>query len=45
MQPPAVLAPVVRLVRWAVSDPLVAVDSPTAYEYLIIADVAELPDR
>jgi SAM-dependent methyltransferase len=43
--PPAVLAPVVRLVRWAVSDPLVAVDSPTAYEYLIIADVAELPDR
>lgn len=39
--PRAALAPVVRLVRWAVSDPLVAVDSPTAYEYLIIADAAE----
>ncbi|MBC7974941.1 MAG: class I SAM-dependent methyltransferase [Myxococcales bacterium] len=43
--PRAVLAPVVKLVRWAVSDPLVAVDSPTAYEYLIVADVAELPAR
>ncbi|HEX4420114.1 MAG TPA: class I SAM-dependent methyltransferase [Kofleriaceae bacterium] len=41
--PRAALAPVVRLVRWAVSDPLVPVDSPTAYEYLIIADAAELP--
>jgi ubiquinone/menaquinone biosynthesis C-methylase UbiE len=41
--PRAALAPVVRLVRWAVSDPLVPVDSPTAYEYLIIADEAELP--
>jgi SAM-dependent methyltransferase len=43
--PPATLAPLVRLVRWAVSDPLVAVDSPTAYEYLIIAEAAELPAR
>jgi ubiquinone/menaquinone biosynthesis C-methylase UbiE len=43
--PRAALAPVVRLVRWAVSDPLVAADSPTAYEYLIIADAAELPER
>jgi SAM-dependent methyltransferase len=43
--PRAVLAPAVRLVRWAVSDPLVPVDSPTAYEYLIVADAAELPDR
>ncbi|HEY0193625.1 MAG TPA: class I SAM-dependent methyltransferase [Kofleriaceae bacterium] len=43
--PPAALAPVVKLVRWAVSDPLVAVDSPHAYEYLIVADAAELPGR
>lgn len=43
--PRAVLAPAVRLVRWAVSDPLVAADSPTAYEYLIIADAAEPPAR
>ena len=43
--PRAVLAPAARLVAWAVSDPLVAVDSPTAYEYLIVADATELPDR
>jgi SAM-dependent methyltransferase len=43
--PRAALAPAVKLVRWAVSDPLVAVDSPTAYEYLIVADAAELPTR
>lgn len=43
--PHALLAPAVRLVQWAVSDPLVAVDSPTAYEYLIVADAAEFPDR
>jgi len=41
--PRAMLAPAVRLVRWAVSDPLVPVDSPTAYEYLIVAEAAELP--
>lgn len=41
--PPTVLEPAVKLVRWAVSDPLVPVDSPTAYEYLIIADAAEFP--
>lgn len=41
--PKAALAPAARLVRWAVSDPLVAADSPTAYEYLIIAEAAELP--
>jgi hypothetical protein len=41
--PRAVLAPAVRLVHWAVSDPLVPVDSPTAYEYLLIAEAAELP--
>lgn len=43
--PRAMLAPAVRLVRWAVSDPLVDVDSPTAYEYLIVAEAAELPAR
>jgi len=34
--PDALLAPAAKLVQWAVSDPLVPVDSPTAYEYLII---------
>jgi SAM-dependent methyltransferase len=43
--PRAVLAPAARLVRWAVSDPLVPVDSPTAYEYLIIAEPSEPPAR
>jgi len=32
------LAPAARLVKWAVSDPLVPADSPTAYEYLIVAE-------
>lgn len=41
--PRRLLAPAVKLVRWAVSDPLVPVDSPTAYEYLIVADAAEPP--
>ena len=41
--PRAALAPVARLVQWAVSDPLVPADSPTAYEYLIVADAAEPP--
>lgn len=39
--PRAALAPAAKLVRWAVSDPLVPVDSPTAYEYLIVAEAAE----
>ena len=39
--PDALLAPAARLVRWAVSDPLVAADSPTAYEYLIIAEASD----
>jgi SAM-dependent methyltransferase len=43
--PRAMLAPAARLVQWAVSDPLVEADSPTAYEYLIIADAGELPPR
>jgi len=41
--PDAALAPFTRLVRWAVTDPLVPADSPTAYEYMIIADATELP--
>ncbi|HEU0036464.1 MAG TPA: methyltransferase domain-containing protein [Kofleriaceae bacterium] len=43
--PDRVLAPAARLVKWAVSDPLVPVDSPTAYEYLIVAEADELPAR
>ena len=42
--PNAMLAPAARLVRWAVNDPLVPVDSPTAYEYLIVADAAGAPE-
>ena len=41
--PDALLAPAAKLVQWAVSDPLVPVDSPHAYEYLIIADADEVP--
>ena len=41
--PDAAIAPLARLVRWAVSDPIVPVDSPHAYEYLIIADAADIP--
>ncbi|HWO23045.1 MAG TPA: class I SAM-dependent methyltransferase [Kofleriaceae bacterium] len=41
--PDALLAPSARLVRWAVSDPLVAADSPTAYEYLIVAEAVPPP--
>ena len=43
--PDRLLAPAARLVTWAVSDPLVPVDSPTAYEYLIVADADEVPAR
>jgi hypothetical protein len=35
--PDSVLAPFAKLVRWAVSDPIVPADSPHAYEYLIVA--------
>jgi SAM-dependent methyltransferase len=41
--PDRALAPLARLVRWAVSDPLVDADSPHAYEYLITAETGELP--
>ncbi|MEJ7601004.1 MAG: class I SAM-dependent methyltransferase [Kofleriaceae bacterium] len=43
--PDAALKPFAKLVKWAVTDPLVPVKSSTAYEYLIVADAAELPDR
>ena len=43
--PDALLSPAVRLVKWAVSDPLVPVDSPTAYEYLIVAETDDVPTR
>jgi SAM-dependent methyltransferase len=43
--PDRAIAPFARLVRWAVSDPLVSAESPHAYEYLIIADAAEVPSR
>jgi SAM-dependent methyltransferase len=36
--PDAAIAPLARLVRWAVSDPVVPASSPHAYEYLIIAE-------
>lgn len=39
--PDAALAPLARLVRWAVSDPIVSADSPHAYEYLIVARAAD----
>lgn len=35
--PRALAKPLAKLVRWAVADPIVPVDSPYAYEYLIIA--------
>jgi len=35
--PDSALAPFAKLVRWAVSDPIVPADSPHAYEYLIVA--------
>src|SRR5262245_18556715 len=39
--PDAAIAPLAKLVRWAVSDPIVPVDSPHAYEYMIVAEAAE----
>jgi SAM-dependent methyltransferase len=35
--PDSVIAPLAKLMRWAVSDPIVPADSPHAYEYLIVA--------
>ncbi|HTR54728.1 MAG TPA: methyltransferase domain-containing protein [Kofleriaceae bacterium] len=41
--PDAAIAPFAKLVRWAVSDPLVSADSPHAYEYLIVAEAVDKP--
>jgi SAM-dependent methyltransferase len=41
--PDAAIAPLAKLVRWAVSDPIVDVDSPHAYEYLIVAEAGDAP--
>lgn len=41
--PDAAIAPFAKLVRWAVSDPIVPADSPHAYEYMIIAEAADVP--
>jgi len=43
--PDVALRPFAKLVRWAVSDPIVAADSPHAYEYLIVAHAAPLPGQ
>jgi len=40
--PDAALAPLTKLVSWAVQDPLVPPDSPHAYEYMIIASCGEV---
>jgi SAM-dependent methyltransferase len=42
--PDAAIAPLAKLVRWAVSDPIVPADSPYAYEYLIVAEAGEVPE-
>jgi hypothetical protein len=43
--PDVAIAPLAKLVRWAVSDPIVPVDSPHAYEYLIVAEAGDVPER
>jgi SAM-dependent methyltransferase len=43
--PDAAITPLAKLVRWAVSDPIVPVDSPHAYEYLIVAEAGDVPAR
>jgi SAM-dependent methyltransferase len=40
LAPDMLIHPLAKLVRWAISDPLVPADSPHAYEYLIVADAA-----
>jgi SAM-dependent methyltransferase len=41
--PDAALTPLAKLVRWAVTGPLVAPDSPHAYEYVLVAEPGPLP--
>jgi SAM-dependent methyltransferase len=43
--PDAAITPLAKLVRWAVSDPIVPADSPHAYEYLIVAEAGDVPAR
>lgn len=43
--PDAAIAPLAKLVRWAVSDPIVPADSSHAYEYLIVAEAGDVPAR
>jgi hypothetical protein len=38
--PDAAIGPLVKLVTWGVQDPIVSIDSPHAYEYLIAAEAA-----
>lgn len=45
LAPESAVAPGARLLSWALTDPLVASDSPHAYEYLIVADASAVPDR
>jgi SAM-dependent methyltransferase len=37
--PTQAMLPLERLLEWALSDPIVEVDAPTAYEYVIVASV------
>jgi SAM-dependent methyltransferase len=39
--PDAAIAPLAKLVRWAVSDPIVPAESRHAYEYMIVAEAAD----
>jgi SAM-dependent methyltransferase len=43
--PDRAIAPLAKLVRWAVSDPIVAADSPYAYEYMIVAEATDVPSK
>jgi len=43
--PDSAMAPLARLLSWALSDPLIDADSPHAYEYMIVADADAVPDR
>jgi SAM-dependent methyltransferase len=43
--PDSAIAPLAKLVRWAVHDPIVPADSPHAYEYMIVAEAADVPTK
>lgn len=43
--PDAALAPLTKLVSWAIQDPLVPPDSPHAYEYMIIASCGDIQPK